>query len=111
MVSILLAAARVPSRYLEMGISLGANPDMCPGGWNGECSNAHQDLCVANRLAIRGKVAKTFPCSQPSYTRLRITDVTQTGILGCLAHSHLGLAAHWQGEPINSKTERKSYSQ
>src|SRR5690606_33095169 len=51
-IEILLAAARIASRRLDMAARFRADPDIGPGGRNGEAAYARQQLLVAHEFTL-----------------------------------------------------------
>ncbi|MNE09113.1 hypothetical protein D3C80_1017810 [compost metagenome] len=51
MIAVLLAASRIAARGLDMAVRARTDPDVLPGGRNGEGADAVQRSCVADRQA------------------------------------------------------------
>jgi hypothetical protein len=53
MVAVLLAAPRIAARRLHVAVRARTDPHIGPGGRNGQCLDARQDVVVAHGLAVR----------------------------------------------------------
>src|SRR5207237_142498 len=57
-IAILLAAARIAARGLQMAVRVGAYPDVCPRRWNREGADASERRARADAAAVRADVIR-----------------------------------------------------
>src|SRR4051812_37540313 len=61
MIAILLAPFGVPARRLDMTVRRWANPEVGPGGGDGERLDAPKNVSVGQSGTIRSRVGEAFP--------------------------------------------------
>ena len=89
MVAVLLSPARVAARRLDVPAGLRADPDVSPGGWNGQAADPGQLFGVAHHAPIHIQdlelldptiaLPQLLPGAPTPQPRLRIVDVAQSG--------------------------------
>ncbi len=77
MVAILLSAARIAGRGLDVAVRRWANPDVCVGRRNREPPDPQEAGFVANRLSVRVEVFEIVALCLSRVTRLIVADVAQ----------------------------------
>ena len=72
MISVLLAAPVIPPGCLDMTVGRGADPDVRPGGRDGEGADAFERADVGDDRSIRFTVNKQSPFSRAADARLDV---------------------------------------
>lgn len=79
MIPILPAAAIIETGCLQMPVGISANPDILPGGWDGEFANSIE-IVRAHGTAIRMTVMEPFSMANPPDSGHPVMDVMQMSL-------------------------------
>ena len=78
MVTELLSPFGVAAGCLQVTIGEGADPDLAPGGRNGELSDSAKVFVIVKRFLVRGKVAEPVAATHPPNAGIGVVGISQT---------------------------------
>jgi hypothetical protein len=81
-IAVLLPAARVAARRLQVSVGEGTNPDLGPGRRDRELANTLELTFVGDRLAVGHVVGEPVPVSLARNAGPRVADVPEPGRAG-----------------------------